>query len=64
MAFWAYMASPKIMEVGTPLIPCRISGTQLEPCRKHSAHVVPLPVLNGTQAVSAVEKYKWLHKKN
>ena len=52
------------MEAGTTLIPCRISGTQLELHQKHCAQVVPPPVLNGTQAVSAVGKHKIMHKKN
>ena len=63
MVFWVYMESPKIMEAGTALIPYGISGTPLEPRRKHSARAVPPPVLNGTQVVPSMEKYKWLHKK-
>ena len=58
------MVSPKIMEAGIALIPYRISGTPLELRQKHSTQAVPPPVLNGTQVVLAVDKYKWFHKKN
>ena len=56
MVFWAYMASPKVMGVGTALIPCGISGTPLEPCQKHNAQAVPPPVFNGAQVVLAMKK--------
>ena len=64
MVFWAYMAIPKAMEAGTAPIPCKVRGTLLVTRRKHSAQAVPLPVLNGTQTVPVVGKYKCMHKQN